>query len=69
MDKKTIDVDALLTWAQAKLSYQSPLLYPRPDVILQASAKDFWDFVRGQAGWTPEELDANLDRLFPEKSG
>ena len=64
MKKTTIEVEALLKWGQAHLTRESVFLYPNPQVILQASATDFWDFVIEQTGMSgPDELNAFLDQI------
>lgn len=64
----TIDAEALLKWAQVKLRRESVFLYPNPRVILEADADEFYEFVMAQTGMTPDELNATLDRLFPDGS-
>lgn len=68
MSKNTIDAEALLKWAQPQMTRESIFLYPNPRVLLQADANEFYEFVMAQTGMTPGELNATLDRLFPEES-
>jgi hypothetical protein len=65
--KKTIDVDALLKWAQPHLRMGSPFLYPNPQPALEVYAKEFWEWVMSQTDMTPDQLNEKLDELFPQE--
>jgi hypothetical protein len=67
MKMKAIDTEKLLAWAQEHIGPQSVFSYPNPQLVLEAGAKEFWDFVMAETGMTIAELNETLDRIDPPK--
>lgn len=64
MTNEKIDARVLLKWAQARMHRQSVFQYPNPEVVLEATAEDFYDFVIEHTGMSgPDELNEILDDL------